>query len=149
MTQDKYHRHFGVYAIIASEDHSKILLIKKIRGPYSGLLDLPGGSVENSETLEHALHREIKEEIGCKIIDSYQKRTELVLYNYTKDQQLYTLQHIGVLYDVKVMGQPKTQGDGKDCGGTVWLKISKISPKNSTPLANISAKLIEQKCNII
>lgn len=42
----------------------KILLIKRIRGDYSGLWGLPGGKVEKGEHLSEAAVREIREESG-------------------------------------------------------------------------------------
>ena len=53
----------------------KILLIKKARGPYTGLYDLPGGSQEKNETFEETLIREIKEETGLTL-----KSIEFVSY---------------------------------------------------------------------
>lgn len=44
----------------------KILLIKRIRGDYIGLLGLPGGKVEKDEHLSEAAIREIFEESGIK-----------------------------------------------------------------------------------
>lgn len=49
--------HLGVYGLIVNE--GKILLIKKNRGPYKGLLDLPGGGLEDGESTHQALEREI------------------------------------------------------------------------------------------
>lgn len=39
--------------------------------PAEGKLDLPGGFVDNDETAEQALEREVKEELGVQI-DSYE-----------------------------------------------------------------------------
>ena len=55
--------HFGVYGSIVKD--GKILLIKKSRGPYTGLYDLPGGSQEQGESHLETLKREIMEETGC------------------------------------------------------------------------------------
>jgi len=42
--------YIGVYGIIINE--GKILFIKKSRGPYKGMYDLPGGGVEYGESFE-------------------------------------------------------------------------------------------------
>ena len=56
------HTHLGVYAII--RQNRKFLLIKKARGPYTGMFDLPGGKIEFGETPEQTLVREVAEETG-------------------------------------------------------------------------------------
>lgn len=56
--------HFGVYGLVFNHDQSKVLLVKKTRGPYTDLFDLPGGTPENGEDFPKTLEREFNEEIG-------------------------------------------------------------------------------------
>ena len=49
------------------EKNGKIVLIEKDRGPYAGMLGLPGGFIEWGETAEQAVVREAKEETGLRI----------------------------------------------------------------------------------
>jgi 8-oxo-dGTP pyrophosphatase MutT (NUDIX family) len=60
--------HFGVYALILT--NGSALLVRKTRGPYEGLLDLPGGAPEAHET-DHrvTLARELDEETGLSLKD--------------------------------------------------------------------------------
>ena len=51
----------GVKGIIKKDGHI-LVLVKK-----NGTLDLPGGRVENGETIKLALQREIEEETGLKV----------------------------------------------------------------------------------
>ena len=51
----------GVKGIIRKNGHI-LVLVKQ-----NGILDLPGGRVENGETVESALQREIDEETGLKV----------------------------------------------------------------------------------
>lgn len=51
-------------AISALIKENKILLIKRLKGDYAGLLGLPGGKVEKDEHLSCAAVREILEESG-------------------------------------------------------------------------------------
>ena len=58
--------HFGVYGLVFNTDNSKILLVKKTRGPYTNLYDLPGGTPEAGESYIQTLYREFLEEVGAK-----------------------------------------------------------------------------------
>lgn len=48
--------------------NDKLLVLKRTRGDYVGLLALPGGKIDNTEHLSQSAIREIKEECGilCK-----------------------------------------------------------------------------------
>ena len=39
------------------------------RGPYTGLLDLPGGGIEYGEKTDDTIRREFMEEVGVAIKD--------------------------------------------------------------------------------
>jgi 8-oxo-dGTP diphosphatase len=52
---------YGVKGVVRKDDHF-LVLVKP-----DGTFDLPGGRVENGETDEAALHREIDEETGLKV----------------------------------------------------------------------------------
>ncbi len=48
-------------------DNNKVLLTKRATYPFVGYWTLPGGHVEYGETTEHALKREMKEELGISV----------------------------------------------------------------------------------
>ncbi len=54
----------AVAAII--EHRGDILFAVRAHDPQAGMLDLPGGFVDNDETAEQALWRELEEELGLK-----------------------------------------------------------------------------------
>ena len=57
-------------AIVACTDMSgRVLLVKQVGGPYAGAWLLPGGGVDEGESLETGLRREMREETGCDIDD--------------------------------------------------------------------------------
>jgi 8-oxo-dGTP pyrophosphatase MutT (NUDIX family) len=130
--------HTGVYGIVRKD--GQILLIKKARGPYTGLYDLPGGSQEPFETIEETLVREIKEETGCDVV-SFQKigKKTILFSSFTKQSgQSGCLEHTGFLFDVQVRGEPSTLGDGIDSAGAVWVDEKDLSSLNATPFVLIA-----------
>ena len=134
------HSHFGVYAVTYNEDRTRILLIKKARGPYTGLYDLPGGSPEETELLEEALIREVLEETNCTVTDYSQIGCVSTRYEYHKDEQDGLLRHLGVLFNVTIEGDIKTDADGEDSDGAIWMPIEQVSEENSTPFVLLALK---------
>lgn len=55
----------GCGAVIMQD--GKILLLKRVRAPEAGHWGIPGGKVDWLETLEHAVKREIAEEVGLQL----------------------------------------------------------------------------------
>jgi 8-oxo-dGTP diphosphatase len=56
----------GVYVSAAIFHTGSLLLIRRVSEP-AGVWELPGGSVEQGEGLEQALHREVQEETGLPV----------------------------------------------------------------------------------
>ena len=54
--------HYGVYG--AWRQNGLVVAIRKARGAYTGMLDLPGGSPEPGEAATDTLERELREECG-------------------------------------------------------------------------------------
>lgn len=48
------------------EKDNRILLIKRERGDFINMWGLPGGKVEECEHIDHAIEREIREELGLQ-----------------------------------------------------------------------------------
>ena len=67
-----------VVAAIIEKD-KQILIAKRLKGTHKDLWEFPGGKVEQNETTEQALLREIKEELSADI----EIKSCLTTINYT------------------------------------------------------------------
>lgn len=85
----------AVRAVVLDEDQKIALL-------YMGKTDfytIPGGGVENNETLEDALEREVLEETGCRCEIVYE------LGYISENRAIQDFTQISYYYIVKVMGE--------------------------------------------
>ena len=125
--------HVGAYGFIIRND--EIALIKKARGGYTGLLDIPGGGIEHLETPVEALKRELMEEAGVTV-KNYELITATsrsIKWQMTKTI-IEDLHHIGILYKVEVVEDTvKQEADGLDSNGCNFYKIKDLSKKELTP----------------
>lgn len=64
--QEKEYPRVGVGAFILDENEMALLVLRK-KSPEAGCWSIPGGRVEFMETIEDALKRELKEELGIKV----------------------------------------------------------------------------------
>lgn len=133
--------HLGIYGII--EQNKKILLIRKSRGPYTGLLDLPGGRPHHGEPLLEALRREIQEETGIET-DSYSlfgNFSFLIPYQDSQGNQK-EFYHIALIYRVGHANLNSFNPEivDQDVNGSLWLSWSELIHERCSPLVN---KVIE------
>lgn len=134
MTTSKHASHLGVYALIPAPTGDSVLLIKKALGCYTGLYDLPGGSMDDGELLEETLKREVFEETSCTITSYKQLASHSLLYPHEKDGINIILRHIGVIYLAEITGTPRTHATGDDSDGCVWMPITALTTDNAAPL---------------
>lgn len=133
LTQERFH--VGAYGIFINQE--RVLLIKKSRGAYKGMYDLPGGKIEFGEKIEAALKREFIEETGI-VLDSY----SFVGYNehfcdYQNEQdELRKLHHIGIYFSVEASSENiKTEADGHDSLGAEFIALKDLDKIEIAPIA--------------
>ena len=56
-----------VAAVIRNEDNKILIAQRNLKKSQGGLWEFPGGKIESGETREHAIVREIKEEMNIEI----------------------------------------------------------------------------------
>ena len=140
----KTHKHIGTYGLILKGDN--IVLIKKVGGPYDGKLDLPGGTIEYGETIEEALIRELKEEVGINITkyELFDSNSALVDWNYKNE--LIKVHHIGIFYKIikyenEIKKDINIDNQNDDSMGASFYNINDLT-KNM--LSNIAILEIEK-----
>ncbi|KAB7668707.1 NUDIX hydrolase [Bacillus sp. B1-b2] len=141
----KYHRAFGVYGICF--ENEKLLVINKNGGPYINRFDLPGGSLEEAESLSIAMKREFLEETGFEIeIKQNLGVTDFMLPWRWKE--FTDVHHIAVFYQVKIVNGELTkplQFEGQDSLGAVWVSKEDVTIENASPLVLKALDWIEDK----
>ena len=137
--------HTGAYGFIIKND--QVALIKKARGGYTGLLDLPGGGIEHNETPIEGLHRELKEEAGVTVIkEELITATSRTFKWQIKKDLIEDLLHIGILYKVEVKEDIlKEDPDGLDSNGCNYYEIKELHKKDLTPFTIEGLELLGYK----
>lgn len=128
------HTHLGIYGVLVHEN--RVLLIRKARGPYLGMWDLPGGSMEFGETPETTLAREIEEETGLRLSSHRLLGFFSTVFDYTKaDGSAAQLHHLGALYEANAadLEQLRESGDMLDAKEARWIPINECQTIGVTP----------------
>lgn len=141
--------HSGAYGVLADALGSEILLIRKSRGPYTGLLDLPGGRIESGESPEDAVRREFAEETGLDIhVESRLGDFDrTVNYSPSGGDDQVSLHHVGVIFRAAIAksGQNIKSGpDGQDSLGAQWVTIESLQENSISPLVSRALALLDR-----
>lgn len=123
--------HVGVYGIYIK--NNAVLLIRKSRGPYEGMYDLPGGRMEAGETMEQGLKREFIEEVGSEVTDqTFLSENEYTTENYKGSP----FSHFGTYYTVSISTDTvKTDADGHDSLGAEFINLDTLDQVQIAPIA--------------
>lgn len=136
--------HVGVYGILIN--NNKILLIKKSRGAYKGMYDLPGGGIEFGEKIEEALRREFVEEAGINLENqSFVGHSEYFCEYLNDANKSRELHHLGLYYRVSAsFDKIKSYPDGQDSLGAEFIEIDKL---HRIEIAQIAKPIIDKVLN--
>ncbi len=119
--------HLGIYAVI-EKGHS-ILLVKKSRGPYRGMWDLPGGRPVHGETIPQTLQREVKEETGIELIDAVPQTNQAFVVEYKDGEEAVSLHHTCLIYKATRFDSSYFQENinEEDVAGCAWIDKSQLT----------------------
>lgn len=140
----RYFHNVATAAGIVVERAGKFLFVVRGMEPAKGKLGLPGGFVDPGESVEHALRREVREEIGAEIADPVFLASFPNCYGFGATQyhtcDLYF--RAEVLTDV---ADWRTAED--EISALVWLAPEEVNPDDLAfvSLRNVWA-LLCQKC---
>lgn len=131
--------HRGVYALLLSRP-GHIVLVKKARGPYTGMLDLPGGAPEKGETGAQTAVREVEEETGLRAVSLRYLGDVSFVYEY-QDESLWphvpgpvSFHHTGSIYSARAVGEGHQHGDELDSWGWVEVPLARAGDYRLSPL---------------
>lgn len=118
--------HLGIYAII--EKGQSILLVKKARGPYRGMWDLPGGRPAHGETIPQTLQREVREETGIELIDVASHTNQAFVVEYKDGEEAISLHHTCLIYKATQFDSSQFQENitEEDVAGCAWIEKSQL-----------------------
>jgi 8-oxo-dGTP diphosphatase len=115
-----------VAAIIFNQDRSQIFITKRPDDKHKGgLWEFPGGKVEQNETVEQAMIRELEEEIGITV-------TEQALFEHLE----YDYPDKSLKFDFMTVSQFNNQPYGREGQEGRWVDIIAL-PNYAFPEANV------------
>lgn len=128
-------QYLGVYGICKIKD--SILMIKKARGPYIGLYDLPGGGIDFGKNAVQCLKREIMEETGGSVLKAELFEIGNYVCQYSEPNgKVINFHHTAIYYIVELnFDKLKSEPDGQDSAGALFVPIKNLNYKNVAPIA--------------
>jgi ADP-ribose pyrophosphatase YjhB (NUDIX family) len=141
--------HIGVYGILRKKE--KTLVVRKKRGPYTGLFDLPGGGLSYGESIFNGLAREIKEETGVESKEYSFFGNFSFLTHYTDSKKIKRkLYHVALVYSVNKANFAKINPfiSAEDVSENIWIDLTKIEEKECSPILKEIKKNISHKQTI-
>lgn len=99
-----------------------LALVVRGKDPARGKLDLPGGFVDPDEDLEHALRRELQEELALEITAPQYRFSVPNTYRY-RDVDYWT---VDVMFEIWLPMRVTPTPDGVEVTALHWVPISDI-----------------------
>lgn len=144
----KQFKHIGSYGLIL--DNDRIVLIKKVGGPYGGKLDLPGGTIEWGENPEITLVRELEEEVGIKVTDYELFDGNSITFEWTHKGEIEQGHHLGFFYKINkyendINSDVLISEKNDDSLGAQFYDIKKLKKSELSDIANLEIEQLGYK----
>ena len=118
----------GVYGMAIR--NNQLLLVKQHKGPHAGKFDLPGGGIESGESVEEALRREFKEEVGMTFESMQLLDNRSATTKYTNENgETVHFHQIGLIYQIKGLSSPQQEGELS----YFWIDLKELSKQPISP----------------
>ncbi|MFC3299342.1 NUDIX domain-containing protein [Arthrobacter agilis] len=132
--------HYGIYG--AWWQDGALVTIRKSRGPYLGMLDLPGGSPEAAETPIETLERELLEECGVTGINVGSWHRFDFLVEFTSAGAPLNEHHRGLLALVEVATPVTSIRDVEDVAAVELIDPNNHELSELTPALRLAISLL-------
>ena len=111
------------------------------------MYDLPGGGIENMETIMVCLERELMEETGSRLLSSRFVDFNEYLCEYTGSTgDVKNSHHIGFYFEVDLEYDTlRIEPDGHDSLGAEFIDISELSNIKISPIAEPMIRKVIEK----
>lgn len=141
-------KHLGAYGLII--DSNRIVLIKKVGGPYDGKLDLPGGTIEWGEKPCEAMIREIKEEVGITVNEYELMDANSIIHEWIYKEELEKCHHIGIFYKIlnysgEILENINIDKINDDSKGAKFYDIATLRKKELSPIVKLQLERLGYK----
>lgn len=113
--------HYGIYGRII--EARRVLLVRKTRGPYKGLLDVPGGTPQSGESRHETLSRELREEVGGEIASRSFWHSCAFTIEHSSEGDPLQFHHDAHWADVTLVSPPDLHYFSDDTGAAQWFDL--------------------------
>ncbi len=113
----------AVAAFIINENN-ELLVCVRAKEPEKGTLDLPGGFIDNDESAENAIVRELKEELNVEVVSQKYLFSLPNLYLYSG----WTLPTLDMFFSAKIKSYNDIFPDD-DVEGFKFIPVNELNPE--------------------
>lgn len=112
-----------VVVLVGPPASRRVLLVRRNQEPFKGRWALPGGFVNESEPLDVAARRELAEETGLVVRETFEQVG--TFGNPGRDPRGWT---VSVVFGVVLPGSPPAVRGGDDAAEAAWHALDKTPP---------------------